>query len=90
MCFGLKIPLMAESQMKIKQPVFGADIYIEQLHIGTTSDASGLFQLDNIPNGTHKLSISYVGFNTENLEVTVKFRRYSTGSIVDPFSFPYG
>ena len=52
-------------------PVFGADIYIEQLHIGTTSDETGLFELDNIPNGTHKLSISFVGFNTENLELNI-------------------
>ena len=54
-----------------QSPVLGADIYIEQLHLGTTSDESGLFELDNIPNGTHKLSISFVGFNTENLELTI-------------------
>ena len=52
-------------------PVLGADIYIEQLHIGTTSDESGLFELKNIPNGTHKLSISFVGFNTENIELNI-------------------
>jgi len=52
-------------------PVFGADIYIEELHIGTTSDQDGLFELDNIPNGIHKLSISYVGFNTENIELDI-------------------
>ena len=52
-------------------PVFGADIYIEQLHLGTTSDESGLFTLENIPNGTHKLSISFVGFSTQNLELTI-------------------
>ena len=52
-------------------PVFGADIYIEQLHIGTSSDEDGLFELDNIPNGIHKLSISFVGFNTENIELDI-------------------
>lgn len=54
-----------------QSPVLGADIYIEQLHIGTTSDESGQFELDNIPNGTHKLSISFVGFNTENIELNM-------------------
>ena len=54
-----------------QSPVLGADIYIEQLHIGTTSDESGLFELNNIPNGTHKLSISFVGFNTENIELNI-------------------
>ena len=52
-------------------PVFGADIYIEQLHLGTSSDESGLFTLENIPNGTHKLSISFVGFTSQNLEITI-------------------
>ena len=49
-------------------PVMGADIYIEQLHIGTISDENGNFQLQNIPKGSHKLSISYVGFNTQNID----------------------
>ena len=55
----------------MNSPVMGADIYIEQLHIGTTSDEDGSFQLQNIPQGSHKLSISFVGFNTENIEVNL-------------------
>ena len=47
-------------------PVLGADIYIEQLHIGTTSDESGYFELVNLPSGSHQLSVAYVGFGTEN------------------------
>lgn len=54
-------------------PVFGADIYIDQLHIGTSSDEDGLFELENIPNGIHKLSISFVGFNTENIELEIPY-----------------
>ena len=50
-------------------PVLGADIYIEQLHIGTTSDESGYFELVNVPLGSHQLSISFIGFSTENLAV---------------------
>lgn len=54
---------------EIEVPVMGADIYIEQLHIGTISDENGSFELKNIPQGNHKLSISFVGFNTQNIEV---------------------
>lgn len=54
-----------------KAPIEEADIYIEQLHIGTTSDENGNFELENIPQGTHKLSISYVGFNTQNIEINI-------------------
>ncbi len=56
---------------EIEVPVMGADIYIEQLHIGTTSDNNGNFELQNIPQGSHKLSISYVGFNTQNIEINL-------------------
>jgi iron complex outermembrane receptor protein len=54
-----------------EEPVMGADIYIDQLHIGTTSDESGLYQLNNIPKGTHKLTISFIGFNTENRNIQI-------------------
>ncbi|UCE94574.1 MAG: carboxypeptidase-like regulatory domain-containing protein, partial [Flavobacteriaceae bacterium] len=50
-------------------PVLGADIYIEQLHIGTSSDESGYFELVNIPSGSHQLSISFIGYSTENIAV---------------------
>jgi len=56
---------------EIEAPVIGADIYIEQLHIGTTSDENGHFELQNIPQGSHKLSISYVGFNTQNIDINL-------------------
>ncbi len=87
---GFQYTLMAQNHIngsvtdENQEPVFGADIYIEQLHIGTTSDESGLFKLDNIPNGTHKLRISFVGFNTENLEVTIK----SEETVVEVFLTP--
>ena len=87
---GFQYSLMAQNHIngsvtdENQEPVFGADIYIEQLHIGTTSDESGLFKLDNIPNGTHKLRISFVGFNTENLEVTIK----SEETVVEVFLTP--
>ncbi|MGI9530793.1 TonB-dependent receptor [Lutimonas sp.] len=56
---------------ELNAPVMGADIYIEQLHIGTISDEDGNFELQNIPFGSHKLSISFVGFNTQNIEVNM-------------------
>lgn len=54
---------------ELESPVTGADIYIEQLHIGTTSDENGNFELRNIPQGSHKLSVSFVGFNTQNIVI---------------------
>ena len=68
-------------------PVLGADIYIEQLHIGTTSDEDGQFELDNIPNGIHKLSISFVGFNTENIELNIPSEENALDITLSPSVF---
>jgi len=72
---------------EIQAPVMGADIYIEQLHIGTTSDESGNFELQNIPQGTHKLSISFVGFNTQNIEVNLASSNITLNIALDPSVF---
>lgn len=53
------------------EPVMGAEIYIEQLHIGTVSDENGLYTLQNVPKGTHKLTISFISFTTENTDITI-------------------
>jgi len=52
-----------------KTPIFGVQIYIELLHVGTTSDENGTFELKNIPNGNHSVVFHYIGFKTENIEV---------------------
>jgi len=44
------------------QILFGVQIYIEQLHLGTTSDENGSFSLDKIPNGEHQIIFSFIGF----------------------------
>jgi iron complex outermembrane receptor protein len=50
-------------------PIFGVQIYIELLHLGTTSDENGYFELNNIPNGDHSVVFHYIGFKTENVEI---------------------
>ena len=68
---------------EIEAPVMGADIYIEQLHIGTISNENGAFELQNIPQGTHKLSISFVGFNTQNIELNTSIYNNIVGTTHD-------
>jgi iron complex outermembrane receptor protein len=45
-------------------PLVGAVVEIPALQIGTTTDSDGFFLLDNIPVGSHELSISYIGYKT--------------------------
>ncbi|WP_242084759.1 TonB-dependent receptor [Aestuariivivens sediminis] len=54
-----------------KQPIEGANLYFPELEKGTMSQAQGEFYIKNIPNGTHKIIISYLGYET--LSITVDF-----------------
>ncbi|WP_111306808.1 TonB-dependent receptor [Confluentibacter sediminis] len=51
-------------------PIAFANVYIPQLEKGATSDEKGNFKITNIPNGTYKIVISYIGYQT--LSQTIK------------------
>lgn len=57
-------------------PLPGVEVYIEQLHIGTTTDEKGYFQLSKIPSGTSYIIFSYIGFKT--LTKTIKLPEENT------------
>jgi iron complex outermembrane receptor protein len=57
--FTLKGKVVNENQ----EPLFGATIQIRQLKKGTSTDIEGNFLL-KIPQGNHKIEISYLGFKT--------------------------
>ncbi|MDR2123318.1 MAG: TonB-dependent receptor [Flavobacteriaceae bacterium] len=46
------------------QAVETATVSIPKLNIGTTTDSTGTYQLDNIPYGSWKIEVRSVGFNT--------------------------
>ena len=48
---------------KNQEPLSGATIQISPLNQGTATDVEGKFSL-NIPKGTYKVAISYLGFKT--------------------------
>ncbi len=72
------------------QIIFGADIYSENLEIGTTSDENGDFTIKNIPNGKHLFIFSFMGFETQQKNLTffnenkyIKIRLYETVFHID-------
>ena len=51
------------------QPLIGVNIYINEIHKGTTSDASGNYSFENLPNGKLNIEVSYQGFKTQNRNI---------------------
>jgi hypothetical protein len=54
-----------------KQPIVGATVQIDNSQLGTTTDTSGIFTVNNIPAGTYAVTISYIGFQTKNISEVV-------------------
>ena len=52
-------------------PLTGATIELNQTTLGTTTDNTGAFELNRVPVGAYRLSISYVGFQTLYVDVSV-------------------
>lgn len=50
-----------------KEPLIGATLFLNGTTNGTTSDASGKAILTNIPDGQHRIVISYIGYKTVEL-----------------------
>ncbi len=45
-------------------PIIGADIYVPNLHIGTTTDENGTYILRNLPNGSIKVVFAFLGYKS--------------------------
>ena len=54
-----------------QQVLPGASIYIESLHTGVTSDVNGFYTFTNLNPGTYTVTVSYVGYQTIELKLTI-------------------
>lgn len=53
------------------EPLPGASVGFANMKLGTAADDDGRFRLVEVPAGTHTLVVSYVGFHTQKVEITV-------------------
>ena len=59
------------TEAKTGKPIFGVSVYITDIKSGTSSDNDGNFTLKNIPEGTHLIEVSHIGYTTaaENIVI---------------------
>jgi hypothetical protein len=53
------------------KPVVGANVFIQTISKGAATNAKGNFTIQNVPYGTYKLRISFIGYTTKNITVAV-------------------
>ncbi|MFD2562404.1 TonB-dependent receptor [Aquimarina rubra] len=63
----LNVKVLSESN---NEPLIGATIYIQEIDKGGVTDIDGMATIDNIPNGSYNVNISFMGF--ESIEKTVE------------------
>ena len=49
--------------------LIGATVFFEELGIGDDTDLAGIFQVNDIPDGSHRVIVSYVGYETVTKEI---------------------
>ncbi len=51
------------------QPLPQVAVQIKALKLGTSTDGQGKFRLENLPEGEHSISISYLGYQTLSIDI---------------------
>lgn len=67
------LSIFAHSQNRIKgtitneqnQPLFGVEVYIEDLQKGTSTNENGLYELVNIPSAVIKITVAFIGYESQ-------------------------
>ena len=54
-----------------QQPVTFANVYIPKLEKGVVTEDSGTFTLNDLPNGNYNLLVSYVGYQTKSINISI-------------------
>lgn len=49
-----------------------ANLYINEIALGTTTDLNGAFSLNNVPIGAHVIEISYLGYESKNEMIAIQ------------------
>ncbi|SHE99858.1 iron complex outermembrane recepter protein [Psychroflexus salarius] len=52
-------------------PLYGVNVYFKDTTIGTQTNKNGEFKISNLENGDYTLLISYIGFKTREIQLSV-------------------
>ena len=76
LCFLLMNGVLAQTKSlkgtvkdKLGESIIGASVLIEGTSQGTITDLDGNYVIENIPTGKNVLVVSYVGYQTQKLEI---------------------
>ncbi len=59
------------SDSKTNHPIIGVNVYLEDLRVGSSSDADGFFKFDSLNSGEYKLRFSHIGYDDYYIKLKV-------------------
>lgn len=76
----LGFTLFSQAQNKISgtitntqnEPLLGVDVYIEELHKGTSTNENGYYEIVNLPNSPIKITVAFIGYETQSKAITAQ------------------
>ncbi|MDZ7722370.1 MAG: carboxypeptidase-like regulatory domain-containing protein [candidate division KSB1 bacterium] len=72
------------------KPLTGANVSVQGTDWGASTNASGKFVLSNLPEGTYKVKIAYMGYETETRTVKLKDNDKNLTIALSPRAVPMG
>jgi iron complex outermembrane receptor protein len=60
------------------ESIIFANIYLPDLEKGTTTDDNGIFKIENLPSGTYKIIVSFIGYETQSLNIKFPYNEQLT------------
>jgi hypothetical protein len=54
------------------EPVIFTNVYLYKTSMGAATDVNGFFSISKIPPGSYTLMVSYMGFDTLQIPLTIK------------------
>jgi hypothetical protein len=53
-------------------PVMFCNVFVDNSQMGATTDVNGFYSITNVPDGDHKISATYIGFDTARVTVIMR------------------
>jgi len=53
------------------EPLFGVEVYIEELQKGTSTNENGYYQITNLPKTSIKITVAFIGYETQSKTINL-------------------
>ena len=72
---------------KDNNPIKGVNIFVSELHKSSETNENGAYSINNVPNGTIKITFTLLGFTTQNKSIFIQNGENKMDVVLEPSLF---